>query len=55
MTKDICKCSGEKCKVKNQCLRYTSKPLDYGQSWADFYKQPKNKQGKCGMFMGDKK
>ena len=55
MTKDICKCSGEKCKVKNQCLRYTGKPLNYGQSWAEFYKQTKNKYGQCGQFIEVKK
>lgn len=48
---DICKCSGEKCKAKKQCLRYTSKPMAYGQSWAKFYLYPKDKQGKCGMFI----
>jgi len=48
---DICKCNGEKCKVKNKCLRFKSKPMEYGQSWADFYKQTKNKDGKCCMFL----
>lgn len=52
---DICKCNGEKCKAKEKCLRYLITPISYGQSWAEFYKQPKNKQGKCGMFLEVKK
>jgi len=52
---DICKCNGEKCKVKNKCLRFKSKPMEYGQSWADFYKQTKNKKGQCGQFIEVKK
>ena len=52
---DICKCSGEKCKVKKECRRFTCKPLEYGQSWAEFYKQTKDKQGKCGMFLENRK
>lgn len=51
---DICKCSGEKCKVKKECRRFTCKEIKY-QSWAEFYKQPKDKIGRCGMFIGDKK
>jgi len=51
---DICKCSGEKCKVKKQCKRYTAKEKKY-QSWGNFYLSPKKIDGKCGMFMENKK
>jgi len=46
---DIGKCSGEKCKVKEKCYRFTCKAEKY-QSWGAFYKDPKNKKGECGMF-----
>jgi len=52
--RDICKCSGEKCKVKKECKRFTCKEEQY-QSWADFYSLPKNKKGRCGMFLEIKK
>ena len=52
---EICKCNGEKCEVKEKCYRYTSKAKDKYQDWADFYKQPKDKDGKCGMFLENKK
>ena len=53
--KDICKCNGEKCKVKEKCYRFTSKVKDKYQDWADFYTQPKNKKGECGSFLKGKK
>ena len=52
--KDICKCNGEKCKVKEKCYRFIVKPREY-QDWADFYTQPKNKKGECGSFLKGKK
>ena len=52
---EICKCNGEKCEVKEKCYRYTSKAKDKYQDWADFYKQPNDKDGKCCMFMENKK
>lgn len=51
---EICKCNGEKCKVKEKCKRYLIKPIKY-QSWADFYTQPKDRDGKCCMFLEVKK
>lgn len=48
---DICKCNGLKCEAKERCKRYTIKPIPNYQSWADFYTQPKNKKGECGMFI----
>ena len=33
---DITKCVNEKCQLKQICLRYTSKPKDNWQSWANF-------------------
>ena len=50
---EICKCNGEKCIVKEKCKRYLIKPIKY-QSWADFYTQPKDKDGKCCMFLENK-
>jgi hypothetical protein len=51
---DICKCNGEKCKVKNTCFRFTCKVVE-PQSWGDFYSIPKLKDGKCGMYLARKK
>lgn len=47
---EICKCNGEKCKAKEKCYRFTSRPTTY-QSWADFYTLEKDKKGRCGMFL----
>lgn len=51
----ICKCNGEKCIVKEKCLRFTIEDKDKFQDYAEFYREPKNKQGKCGMFLENKK
>lgn len=50
---DICKCNGLKCKVKDKCLRYTIKPIEYYQSWADFYTQPKKQAGQMRYVFGE--
>ncbi len=49
---DITKCSGKKCKMRNECLRYTSKNSHW-QSWSNFYIHIKNK--KCDYFLSDPK
>ena len=33
---DISKCLSEACPLKDNCYRYTSKPSEYRQAYADF-------------------
>lgn len=30
---DITKCNGDKCRVREECYRYTAEPKEYGQSY----------------------
>lgn len=48
---DITKCSNNKCKIKEQCYRYTAKD-DYWQSYAEFSKDKKIKDKKeCKNYL----
>jgi hypothetical protein len=49
---DGTKCSGEYCKVKDACYRYTAESSKYMQSW--FFDTP-IKDGECDMFWNNKK
>lgn len=33
---DIAKCSNENCPLKEKCYRFTSKPSEFSQAYADF-------------------
>jgi len=46
---DITKCSGQRCKLKDMCHRYTAKP----GMWQSYFAKPPIKKGKCDMFWGD--
>lgn len=50
---EICKCTGTKCKVKKNCKRFVCKSVKF-QSYGKYYLLPKNKQGKCTMFLEGK-
>lgn len=52
---DISKCSGEGCKVKEKCYRFTVKGNEYWQVYSDFHKTEKDKEGKCEYFWYNKK
>lgn len=41
------KCYGENCTLKDKCLRYTSKPKAFCQSYTDF---AQDEVGKCEYF-----
>lgn len=45
---DITKCTGEGCRIKTLCLRYTGKPREQRQSY--FSEPPMNPLGECGYF-----
>ena len=48
---DITKCANKKCKIKEQCYRYTAKD-GYWQSYAEFNKGKEIKDKKeCEYFM----
>jgi hypothetical protein len=47
---DICKCNGEKCKAKKNCKRFACKSVEF-QSYEKYYLLPKNKKGRCAMFV----
>jgi hypothetical protein len=48
---DITKCSGEGCKMKNDCHRFTAKANEWRQS---YFEKPPIKKGKCDFFWGQK-
>lgn len=49
LSTDITKCENEKCSLKKQCFRYTSKP-EYWQSYALFEIK---KDGTCEFFINN--
>lgn len=61
---DITKCTNESCQLKESCFRWTAKPNDYMQSYAEFHftlKTTLSKDGihnksnvECDHFLGDK-
>jgi hypothetical protein len=47
---DITMCSGDNCKIKDSCYRYTAKR----SFWQSMFKTPPLKEdGTCEMFWGD--
>lgn len=52
---DITKCANKKCKIKEQCYRYTA-PDSYWQSYAEFNKDKSIKDKKeCDNFILDRR
>ena len=51
---DIAMCTNEEYPLKQKCFRYTAKPSEYRQSYADF--EPIVEDGKvsCGWFWDNK-
>lgn len=45
---DISKCANENCPSKMKCFRYTAKPNEYRQSYADF--SPNEGEDRCEYF-----
>ena len=48
---DVTMCSGIECPIKEKCLRYTSEPNEFRQSY--FYETPL-KDGICDKYLSDK-
>jgi hypothetical protein len=48
---DIAKCDGGTCKVKDKCLRYTSKPTSRFYSVFRGDDMNKNEDGSCDMII----
>lgn len=53
---DICRCTSEKCPVRNECLRFTDREYVSGfVSFADFYEESKRSGEGCGYKIEEKK
>jgi hypothetical protein len=50
MSSDISKCTGNGCKIKEKCWRFTAPAEPLWQSYAAFDTQPVNKAAECNGF-----
>lgn len=48
---DISKCSNKLCTLKEKCYRFTCKPNEYWQSYAEF---SQDDEGDCEYFISNK-